>query len=150
MNFEYKVGYLWKSLDEDPGQRKLKLRKCTKTARTEWGIRPSGLLIFGLPTVLGQPSSLEIFKMLFGRALAVFPTGQPLCIFIFTFSFLFLLSLSTTNSLKLLEWEASCHGVIQEGSKPRTEDVITGEVSRVAGTAAYKFRNSVSEDSAQS
>ena len=43
MNFEHKVGYLWKSPDEDPGQQKLKLRKCNISARTEGTIRSSGL-----------------------------------------------------------------------------------------------------------
>ena len=43
MNFEYKVGYLWKSHEEDPGQRSSFGGCFDRTARTEYPIRPSGL-----------------------------------------------------------------------------------------------------------
>ena len=42
MNFEYKVGYLWKYHEGDPGQQKLKQGEFNQTARTEGPIRPSG------------------------------------------------------------------------------------------------------------
>ena len=35
MNFEYKVEYLWKSYEEDPGQQKLKGKSCAETARAD-------------------------------------------------------------------------------------------------------------------
>ena len=60
-----------------------------------------------------------------------------------SFSFLFL------SSLKCSKAKKGCQGLIQVGSKPRTENILTGEVFRRCRTAAYKFQNSDSEDSAQ-
>ena len=42
MNFEYKVGYLWKTPEKDPGQQSWDGRFFNKTARTGYPIRPSG------------------------------------------------------------------------------------------------------------
>ena len=53
MNFEYKVGYLWKYHEEDPGQEKLKSRKRAETARTD-GQPPERIYKFCLPTVLRE------------------------------------------------------------------------------------------------
>ena len=42
MNFEYKVGYHWKSPEKDPGQQSWKQGKFNKIARTDCRFRPSG------------------------------------------------------------------------------------------------------------
>ena len=96
MNFEYKVGYLWKSPDEDPGQRKLKQGKFKNSARTECWIRPSGLVKLCLPTLCVKP---DILVRSFSTFDVSFTFIQPdsLEIFHFPFSFLFSSSLSITS-----------------------------------------------------
>ena len=91
MNFEYKVGYLWKSLDEVLGQEKLKRRKTAQTARTD-GEPPERIFKNVLPTVLGQLCFLEIFLLLFGRLYTCLGSGPAFGFqnFFFSFTFLFL------------------------------------------------------------
>ena len=70
MNFEYKVGYLWKSPDEDPDQQKSTGRKPAETARTDG--QP--------PERIYEKSSADSSwsTMLFGDIFTAFWTLYPL------------------------------------------------------------------------
>ena len=151
MNFEYKVGYLWKSLDEVLGQEKLKRRKTAQTARTD-GEPPERIFKIVLPTVLVKLCFLEIFLLLFGRLIlclgrTALQTFHFLSFFSFS-SFSLYLSFSP-NFLSLLEWEKGCPLCVWGISIPRIKELCTGEVFRACRTAAGQVQNSVSEDSSQ-
>ena len=87
--------------------------------------------------------------MLFETCIPHFWSETALTLSIFNFCFDFLLSLSTLEFSQLLERDEGFPRLIQGGSKPQIKNILTGEVFRRAGTAAYKFQNSDSEDSAQ-
>ena len=149
MNFEYKVGYLWKSYEEDPGQQSWNsgfwrnpLGRNVGSARAVWST-------FDQPTWKVSSSSLEILKLLLETCKSCWgPDFKHLLSFLlFFFSFLFLSLLS--HSLLSFKKEKGCPPLIHRPSGIRTAEIITGEVFRRAGTAAYKFQNSDSEDSAQ-
>ena len=128
MNFEYKVGYLWKSHDEDPGLQSWNsgflrnpLGRNPESARAVWSN-------FDQPTWKSRSNSLEIFVLLLERFRAVLTTGfQPFQLFFYFSSFSLFFSFSPTFSW-FLEREQGCPLVVWGVFKPRTEDVITGEV----------------------
>ena len=148
MNFEYKVGYLWKSHETDPSLQSWNWEISTKSlgrnvesARADWST-------FAYRQFSVNPARWRSFFCFLSTFSAVSGSGQP-CSFFF-FSFLSLSNLSLLFPfLSSLEIERGCPLVVWGVSKPRTEEVIIGEMFRRAETAAYKFQNSDSEDSAQ-
>ena len=89
MNFEYKVGYLWKYHEEDPGLQSWNRKNFIKPpgrnvefARADWST-------FDQPTWKVRPDLLEILKLLLETCGAHFWTGQPLNISFSSFPFVF-------------------------------------------------------------
>ena len=150
MNLEYKVGYLWKCHDEDPGQRSWNgdnLRK--PLGRNEESARADCWFLACRQSSV-NPAHWRYLKYFLDVSCTVFSPGQLYTFHFSSFPFAFFFLSLVHLSLKLWREKKGCPPLIQRPSGVRTEDVITGEVSGRAGTAAYKFRNSVSEDSAQS